>query len=212
MKFRSCLFKKTIIAVVALISLVSVTAVAQEEPKSEPKSEVSVEGSGLFTKDSNGKGIENEATKTGGVQAGYRYNINHWLAAEADYGYARNAQLYYSGDASARVQANLHEITGAAVVKLPHFAKVQPFVLAGGGGLIFDPTKNAGGSYPGATWQARGAILYGGGADYVLTKHIALRAEYRGFVYKVPSFNVSSLNADSWTHLAQPSAGIVYRF
>ncbi len=212
MKFRSFLFKKTIIAVVALISLVCVTAFAQEGPKEEPKSEVSVQGTGLFTKDSNGSGIENKATKTGGVQAGYRYNFNHWLAAEVDYGYARNTQLYYSGDASARVQANLHEITGAAVVKLPNFAKLHPFVLAGGGGLIFDPTKNAGGSYPGATWQARGAFVYGGGADYLLTKHIALRAEYRGFVYKAPDFNLASLNTDKWTHMAQPSAGIVYRF
>jgi opacity protein-like surface antigen len=205
-KFRTYAIKGTGIAALTLASLLSVAAVAQEAHKSE----VSVEGTGLFTKDSNGNGIETKATKTGGVQAGYRYNFNHWLAAEADYGYGRNTQEY--GGGSARVQANLHEITGAAVVKLPHFAKLQPFVLAGGGGLIFDPTNNAGGSFPGTTRQARGAFVYGGGADYPLTRHIALRAEYRGFVYKAPSFNVSSLNADRWTHLAQPSAGFVYRF
>ena len=209
MKVRNVAFKKTIIAVAALISLVSVTAVAQEA--NQPRSEVSVDGTGLITKDSNGNGIENKATKTGGVQLGYRYNFNRWFAAEADYGYARNTQLYYGG-ADARVQANVHEISGAAVVKLPHLAKLQPFALAGGGGLIFDPTKNAGGSYPGATWQARGAFVYGGGVDYVLTKHIALRAEYRGFVYKAPDFKLADLNTDKWTHLAQPSAGIVYRF
>jgi hypothetical protein len=40
----------------------------------------------------------------------------------------------------------------------------------------------------------------------------SLRAEYRGFVYKSPSFNLASLKTDAWTHMAQPSAGIVYRF
>ena len=36
--------------------------------------------------------------------------------------------------------------------------------------------------------------------------------EYRGFVFKAPSFNLASLNTNSWTHTAQPSAGIVFRF
>jgi hypothetical protein len=39
-----------------------------------------------------------------------------------------------------------------------------------------------------------------------------LRAEYRGFVFKDPDFGVRSLDTDSWTHTAQPSAGLVYRF
>src|SRR5258706_298253 len=57
-----------------------------------------------------------------------------------------------------------------------------------------------------------GAFLYGAGADYGLTRHFSLRAEYRGFVYKNPDFGLAALNTDSWTHTAQPSAGIVFRF
>jgi opacity protein-like surface antigen len=60
--------------------------------------------------------------------------------------------------------------------------------------------------------QARGAFLYGGGADYAFTRHLSLRGEYRGLVYKSPSFNLASLKTDAWSHIAQPSAGIVYRF
>ena len=41
---------------------------------------------------------------------------------------------------------------------------------------------------------------------------LRLRAEYRGYVYKSPAFNLTSLKTDSWTHIAQPSAGIVFRF
>jgi len=64
----------------------------------------------------------------------------------------------------------------------------------------------------GASEQTRGAFLYGVGADYVLAKHWSLRSEYRGFVYEAPSFNLAGLDTDSWTHSAQPSAGIVFRF
>ena len=195
--------KRAGITVMGFVLLISITAVAQEV-----RSEVSVQGTGFFTKDSNGNGIQNKATETGGLLIGYRYNITRWLAAEANYGYDRNTQSYI-GSTSARVQSNIHQITGSAVVKLPGFARIQPYALVGGGALIFDPT---GGTFAGATSQARGAFLYGGGADYAFTKHFSLRAEYRGFVYKAPNFNLASLNTNSWTHTAQPSAGIVYRF
>jgi outer membrane immunogenic protein len=206
MRSKGYVIKRAAMAVVASLSLVSVNAVAQEM-----RSEVSVQGTGFFTKDSDGNGVRNQATQTGGFLVGYRYNINRWLAAEGDYGYSRNTQLY-SGFIPARVQANIHQITGAAVVKLPAFHRVLPFVLGGGGALIFDPTNNAGGTFLGASQQTRGAFLYGAGADYVFSKHVSLRAEYRGFVYKAPDFNVTGLNTDAWTHGAQPSAGLVFRF
>ena len=162
-------------------------------------------------KDTQGNGVLNRATNTGGFQVGYRYNINRWLAAEANYGYDRNTQNYF-GATSARVESNIHQFTGSAVVKLPTFARLQPYVLGGGGALLFDPTGNAGGTFLGATREAKGAFVYGGGADYSLTRHVSLRAEYRGYVYKSPDFNVASLKTDSWTHIAQPSAGVVFRF
>jgi opacity protein-like surface antigen len=97
----------------------------------------------------------------------------------------------------------------AAALGLP-FAFSAHF--AGGGALVFDPTGNAGGNFAGATTETRGAFVYGAGADYAFTRHISLRAEYRGYVYKAPDFNLAGLNTDSWTHIAQPSAGIVFRF
>jgi outer membrane immunogenic protein len=191
---------------VGVAVLLSIVAVAQEE-----RSEVSIQGTGFFTKDTNGNGIQERATETGGVLVGYRYNINHWLSAEANYGYDRNTQIYF-GSGAARVQSNIHQITGSAVVKLPSFARLQPYALAGGGGLVFDPTGNAGGSFAGATRVTQGAFVYGVGADYSFTKHVSLRAEYRGYVYKSPDFNLASLNTNAWTHTAVPSAGIVFRF
>lgn len=45
-----------------------------------------------------------------------------------------------------------------------------------------------------------------------MTRHLSLRAEYRGLVYKRPDFELSNLNSDMLAHTAQPSAGIVIRF
>ena len=99
------------------------------------------------------------------------------------------------------------------MVKLPlHLRGINTYALAGGGGLIFDPTGNFGDSVPGGSTQGRGAFLYGAGADHAFTRHLSLRAEYRGFVYKNPDFGLHALNTGSWAHTAQPSAGIVFHF
>jgi opacity protein-like surface antigen len=157
-----------------VLAVVSITAVAQEN-----RSEISIQGTGFFTKDTDGNGIRQHATDTGGFLLGYRYNLNRWLAAEANYGYDRNTQIYFGGTGT-RVESNIHQITGSAVVKLPSFARLQPYALAGGGALVFDPTGNGGG-FAGATTETRGAFVYGAGADYAFTRHISLRAEYRGY-------------------------------
>ena len=191
-----------------LMSLIGIAATGQEL-----RNEVSVQGTGFFTKDSTGNGINRTATNSGGVLAGYRFRINHWFSAEGNYGWNRNSQMYFAGGGTSRVQANVHAITADLVVHLPvSFARLSPYALAGGGGLIFKPTRNAGGFVPGADTQGRGAFLYGGGVDYPLIRHISVRAEYRGFVYKSTDFGLESLNLHNWTHTAQPSAGLTYRF
>jgi opacity protein-like surface antigen len=107
----------------------------------------------------------------------------------------------------------VHAATADVVVGLPFtISRFSPYVLGGGGSLVFHPTGNAGGFVSGADTQAKGAFLYGGGVNYALTKHFSLRAEYRGYVYKDADFGIRALNTDSWTHTAQPSAGIAFRF
>src|SRR5438270_1855393 len=195
--------RRNAVMLAILATLLTMGAAAQES-----RSEISLQGTGFFTKDTNGSGISRSTTDTGGFQVGYRYNINRWLAAEANYGYDRNTQKYFGGFGESRVQANVHAVTGDVVVKLPvHLRGISTYALAGGGGLIFDPTDNFGGTVVGTSTQGRGAFLYGAGADYAFSRHLSLRAEYRGFVYKNPDFNLAGLRTDSWTHTAQPSAG-----
>ena len=200
--------RRTALVLVSFVILITVGVTAQES-----RSDISLQGTGFFTRDTSGQGISRTASETGGFMVGYRYHINRWLAAEGDYGFDRNTQKYFGNFGESRVQADVHTVTADLVVNLPlRVRRISTYALAGGGGLNFRPTGSNGGSVPGASTQGRGAFLYGAGANYALTQHFSLRAEYRGFVYKNPDFGLRALNTDSWTHTAQPSAGIVFRF
>src|SRR5207249_7685717 len=131
----------TIITSFAL--LVGVSAVAQES-----RSEISLQGTGFFTKDASGQGITQRSTNTGGFLVGYRYHFNRWLAAEAVYGYDRNTQQFFAPAGFSRIQANVHQATGGFVFRVPAPVRfrISPYVLAEGGALVFDPTGNPFGS------------------------------------------------------------------
>lgn len=200
-----------LLTVLSALLLFGSAAFAQEEPAWQ-HGEISVQGTGFFTKDSAGSGISQHATDTGGFIVGYRYHFNNWIAAEADYGYDRNTQQNLTSTGAFNLQTNVHQATADLVVTLPGNSRINPYVLAGGGALIFDPTGNSGQSVAGALRQAKGAFVYGGGADFPIVRHVALRAEYRGFVYNRPDFQLTALDSHVTAHTAQPSAGIVFRF
>ena len=203
------MIRKVVVATILGVLMCASGAIAQEGRWQE----ISVQGTGFFTKDSSGNGINQHATDTGGFLLSYRYHFNRWLAADASYGYARNTQQNFTSSSQFGVQANMHQATGALVVTAPHrIFRLAPYVLAGTGTLVFDPTGNAGGSVSGAQSQSKAAFVYGGGADYDLSRHFTLRAEYRGFVYGRPDFDLAALHSGTTTHTAQPSAGIVFRF
>jgi opacity protein-like surface antigen len=206
---RGINMRKIAIIITSFGFLLGMGAMAQES-----RSEISLQGTGFFTKDTSGQGTTQRTTNTGGFLVGYRYNFTRWLAGEAVYGYDRNTEHYFGTGGSSRIQSNIHQATGGLVVHIPTPAryKISPYVLAEGGALVFAPTDNVFGTVPGAQRQAAGVFVYGGGADFPLMKHIALRAEYRGLVYSAPDFGLATLNTNTITHTAEPSAGVVFRF
>src|SRR5215469_13271913 len=105
--------KGKLLAILAFVFLSAITAISQER-----RNEVSVQATGFFTKDSDGQGISQKTTQSGGILAGYRYRINRWFSAEGDYGYNRNTEQYFSSSGSSRIQANVHSVTGDMVVNL----------------------------------------------------------------------------------------------
>ena len=191
------------------ILLLTLSAIAQES-----RSEVSLQGTGFFTTGASGNGTSYSATEAGGFLAGYRYRLNRWLSAEAAYGMDRNTQEYLLSSGDFRIQSNIHQITGSVVISLPAVARrrLHPYVLAGGGALVFDPTSNQVDIGTTSQTQAKGVFVYGGGVNYAILRRVSLRAEYRGLVYGTPDFGFGGLTTNSIAHTAQPSVGLAFRF
>jgi len=196
------MFQKNLLTIlIAGAALVALPAYAQPEAG---RQEVSAQAFGSWVKTTTQDGIDNSATNSGGVLGSYRFFFSTHHGVEGNYGYARNTQNYSSTDG---VKTNTHEISGAYVFRMP-LRKVTPFALAGVGALVFAPKDLAG-----VDAQTRAAFVYGGGADFNLTHHIFVRAEYRGFVYNSPTYDLPGLaGLDRVTHRAEPSAGFGYRF
>lgn len=171
------------------------------------RSEVSVQAFGSFVKTTTENGIQQTATNSGGVLANYRFFFTQSSGVEVNYGYSLNTQSYGLPSGFLGVKSNQHEVSAAYVYRHA-FHRFTPFAEAGAGALVFDPSDA-----PGASTQSRAAFVYGGGADFKITNRIFLRAEYRGFVYNSPTFDLSqALGADRVTHRAEPSIGFGYRF
>ncbi len=174
---------------------------------------MTVQGSGFFQKQTTNGGITNEATNSGGVMVGYRFNLKRWLAVEGDYDYFRNHETFPSSSGTTFIPMNVHAATGTAIVKLPSFKVpavkiVSPFVLAGGGAMFFDPRVGSVMSE-----QTRGVPSFMAAASTCqCQRHFLLRAQYRGFIYKMPDFEMSNLKVDKYTHSAVPSAGLAFTF
>lgn len=133
------------------------------------------------------------------------------------------------------VSSNAHEITGDWVPSV-HFANLRPFGVLGVGLLLDVPSKQAtlystypcGG--PGGTGVCPGSppyttasssptqtsvkpvYVYGAGLDWGLLPHIGLRLQYRGNLYSAPNVTKTFSSASTFTHTAEPMAGVYFRF
>jgi outer membrane immunogenic protein len=194
---------KSLAAIVFAGALAASPAFSQEGGRSE----ATVQAFGSFVKTTTDNGVQQSATNSGGVLASYRFFFTKTSGVEVNYGYSLNTQSYGLTSGPLGVRSHQHEVTAAYVYKHP-LRYFTPFVEAGVGGLVFDPAD-----VPAASTQARAAFVYGGGADFNITKRIFMRAEYRGLVYNSPTFDVASaIGADRITHRAEPSIGFGYRF
>ena len=196
--------KTTLIVLAA--GLTVLPAFGQEE--FTQKQEVTVLEFGDFLKSTTSNAVRNDADNTGGVLASYRYFFNQHNGVEVNYAYSKFTDRYGFGSTLTSLESRSHEVSAAYVFRFSPIKRITPFAEAGVGGVVFDPK-----SFSGASSQARAAFVYGGGADVNLSRHIYVRAEYRGLVYNSPTWGVTALNRfDRVTHTAEPALGIGYRF
>jgi opacity protein-like surface antigen len=199
-----------VVGVVTACLLAAVSIAAGQEGRMD----VAVSGTGVFTKDSSGNGVDQAVTNSGGILASFRVKVRDHSELELNYGHTRNSQIYTNSTAFSfeEQQANVHEITAAYVYQFKRRNKLNPFVLGGGGLLLFHPISVSTHSIPGAATDTEGTFLYGLGTNYRLTDKLGLRLQFRGLIYKAPDFGVVTSSTGSWTHTVEPSVGFMVHF
>lgn len=201
--------KRVLIVSLGMVLCISLAASAQEN-----RSEISLQGTGLFTSSTTGNGTDYSATNSGGFLGTYRYHLNRWISLEGAYGYSVNTQKYSLASSAFRIQSGIHDFTGSVVMNLPSrsHSRINPYLLVGGGALRFAPTSNQFNTVSNAQGQTKGVFVYGAGVNYAIYKSLSLRAEYRGLIYSTPDFGFGALATNSVTHTAVPSIGLSFRF
>lgn len=165
-------------------------------------------------------------TPSAGFLATFQQQIRPLQGYDINFGYTRLTENYERNQGTfnpapgvisgvfsrGSIPADVFEISSAYVVKRPqHGSRFQPFAEGGGGVLIFSPTTAP---FEGHS-SYRASFLVGGGVDYKISDKFALRAEYRGLIYKNPDFAavLSAVPVSKYfTVTSEPTVSLRYHF
>jgi len=198
--------------VVLLPAALAVGAMAQES-----RQDVSLSATGLIGIDVSGSGLTNVKSDSSlGGLASYRYMLTPRSALEVNYQYSQTRFTYptfASSNGFGYVHSRFQEISGAYVYSR-NYGRWNPFVEAGIGGFIFSPIFDSGTSSYSLARNTNIGAFYGAGVAYQITPSFDIRAEYRGLLIKVPSFNApnDAYRTGVYTNWSNPALGIAYHF
>jgi outer membrane immunogenic protein len=154
-----------------------------------------------------------------GALVSYRFMLTPSSALEVNYGITyQNTMRFIVGNTNVvKVLLRTQEISGAYVHSFT-YKKFNPFIEGGPSGLIFLPIRNSQTTSLDVKQQTTVAGMYGGGIAYEISPSFDIRAEYRGFVTKVPNFgqgsstNQVNLTTNKWYNIYEPTVGVAYHF
>src|SRR5579863_6618521 len=197
---------------IALIAFLLTVCVAAGRAQ-ESRQDISLSGSVLiepFVASSTTVQVHSNAAWGGLVS--YRFMLTPNSAVEANYGITYENKInYYVNPNHYQVNTRTQELS-AAYVRSFTYKKFNPFLEAGPGAYIFLPIRNSGTTNIDVKQQTSIGGLYGGGIAYEISPSFDIRAEYRGFVTKVPTFGDSQFNTNRWYNIYNPVLGVAYHF
>jgi opacity protein-like surface antigen len=199
---------KKIASVVFLLVVCVAAGRAQES-----RQDISISGTGLIEPFiASSTDVQVHSTTGYGALASYRFMLTPSSALEANYGITYQNQIhYYANPNNYNVLTRNQEIS-AAYVRTFNFRKFNPFLEAGPGAMIFLPIRNSGTTTLDVKQATGVGGMYGAGVAYEISPSFDIRAEYRGFVTKVPTFGVSQFTTNKWYNIYVPTLGLAYHF
>ncbi len=198
------------IALIAILLAVSVAAGRAQESRQD----ISLSGTGVIEPFmASSTDVQVSANRAFGGLVSYRFMLTPTSAIEANYQLTYENSIHYviSNTNHYLVNTRTQEISGA-FVKSFVFKNLNPFVEAGPAGLIFLPIRNSGTTSLDVKQQTEVGALYGAGFAYEISPSFDIRAEYRAWVTKVPTFGDSQLTTNRWYNISNPTIGVAYHF
>ncbi len=197
---------------IALIVFMLAVGVASGRAQ-ESRQDISLSGTGIVEPFiASSTDVQVHSTPAYGALISYRFMLTPSSALEANYGITyQNSITYYANPNHYPILTRNEEIS-AAYVRSFTFHKFNPFVEAGPGVFIFLPIRNSGTKTLDAKQQVDIGGLYGAGVAYEISPSFDIRAEYRGFVTKVPTFGNAQFTTNKWYNIYMPTIGVAYHF
>jgi opacity protein-like surface antigen len=198
---------------IAFIAFLLVAGAAMGSAQ-ESRQDVSLSGTGLIEPFiASSTDVQVHSNTAYGALLSYRFMLTPSSALEANYGitYQNKMSFLISNTNNYQVLIRTQEISGAYVRSFT-YRKFNPFVEAGPGALIFLPIRNSGTTSLDVKQQTSVGGMYGAGIAYEISPSFDIRAEYRGFVTKVPTFGDSQFNTNKWYNIYNPTVGVAYHF
>jgi len=148
-----------------------------------------------------------------GALASYRFMLTPSSALEANYSMTYQSEMNFvvNNTNHYKVSNRVQEIS-AAYVRSFNYRKLNPFVEAGPAAFIFLPVRNSGTTSLDVKQQTEIGGIFGGGVAYEISPSFDIRAEYRGWITKVPTFGDSQFTTNKWYQIYNPVIGVAYHF
>jgi len=199
---------KKIVALVFLLAAFTAAGRAQES-----RQDISISGNALIEPFiASSTDVQVHSTTAYGVLVSYRFMLTPTAALEANYGITyKNNIHYWVNPNNYNIPVRTEEVSGA-FVKSFVFKNWNPFLEGGPAGLIFLPIVNSGLQTLDSKQQTEIGAMYGAGLAYEISPSLDIRAEYRGLVTKVPTFNDSQFKTNKWYNIYEPTLGVAYHF
>ena len=156
--------------------------------------------------------VQVHSTTAYGAELSYRFMLTPNSALEANYGITYQNSIGYYVQPQQLQGPHPHPGDLGRLRALLRLQELQPFVEAGPGGFIFLPIRNSGTTNLDVKQQTEVGAIYGAGIAYEISPSFDIRAEYRGWVTKVPTFGDSQLTTNRWYNISVPIVGVAYHF
>lgn len=208
-------------------AFVVVAALAWCGVAAQAQTDVALSGFRTMTSSSSGFGTFQTPHDSEGALVELRHIVNPLVGFEAALSFNPANQSYkpdpancalVCGQPPLEVSGKTTEFTADWIASIKS-GNLRPF-LVGGAGFAFtipgaEPTaKTSVGTLPAyaVNTVVRPVFVYGGGLDYLFSKHWGLRLQIRGNMTKAPQLLNLYPSTTKYTQIYEPTGGVFYRF